>query len=49
MKYRQYFGLSYEQFASTPPQVFFSDLEMIDLESKNEKYEQKKLNSKIKK
>jgi hypothetical protein len=33
MKYRQAFGLSWEQVLKIPPQVFFTDLEMMTIES----------------
>lgn len=33
MQYRKYMGISWQQFLDTPPEVVYTDLAMIDIES----------------
>lgn len=49
MKYRKYFHLTYQQFIDTPLDVIYTDLEMMNIESKLESDFQKKEMAKMKK
>lgn len=49
MKYRQYFGLTWTEFLDIPPEIFYSDLEMITIENEMEKFHEEKVKSQAQK
>lgn len=42
MKYRQYFGLTWQEYLRTPPEVVMTDLEMMGIEAEQEEIARKK-------